>query len=526
MSYYLLKLSPWGRSLLRNIRFYILAFSVTLSFVYLVYTFSSFTGSTALIRLEQLFAFTATIFLYLALLAGPFCYTFRSFPYRAKYLKARRAIGVSAFYFAFLHFCITFFYQLGGVGGLSFLSGKYLFAISLSFTALLILASMAATSFDKIIEKMTFPKWKRLHRLVYLASFFILIHVLLLGTHFADLSGWIPQLYFYALLFLLILESQRIDAFFKKRFNFAPQIGIVTAILIGVFVVSVIYSFLPQGQIIPIGIHAQHIQLAKEAQQGAAQNATIPGMTGDRTKRFTVSFDHPDGIAPGTAVPLSFRVFDASTGFPVSLFQKVYDKTLHLIIVDSALQTFSHIHPDLSRNTFSISTSFPKDSTYHLYLDFQPFGAIEQQFAFTLPVGTASAVRPAFKPDTNLTKVFGKYEVTMNKPTILSAQEMAIGQQTLSFVIKDRDSHQPIRTLKPYLGAFGHLVMINQVTYDYLHVHPTNTVPPRPNQNGGPEVSFVPLGLYGPIKPGTYRVFAQLNPDNNLFTADFTVEVR
>ena len=38
-------------------------------------------------------------------------------------------------------------------------------------------------------------------------------------------------------------------------------------------------------------------------------------------------------------------------------------------------------------------------------------------------------------------------------------------------------------------------------------------------------VIFLPLGLYGPIKPGVYRVFAQFNPNNNLFTSNFTVTV-
>ena len=123
-----------------------------------------------------------------------------------------------------------------------------------------------------------------------------------------------------------------------------------------------------------------------------------------------------------------------------------------------------------------------------------------------------------------MTKTFGDYEVTLEKPE-LSAQEMSIGNQTLSFTIKDAKTHQPIKTLKPYLGAFGHLVMINSDNYAYLHVHPKSATPPLPDQNGGPTVSFLPLGLYGPIKPGIYRVFAQFNPDNHLFTADFTVKV-
>lgn len=67
--------------------------------------------------------------------------------------------------------------------------------------------------------------------------------------------------------------------------------------------------------------------------------------------------------------------------------------------------------------------------------------------------------------------------------------------------------------------------MINTRTYDYVHVHPTITVPPKSNDNGGPDIRFMPLGLYGPIKPGTYKAFLQINPDNTLLTTDFMVEI-
>jgi hypothetical protein len=102
---------------------------------------------------------------------------------------------------------------------------------------------------------------------------------------------------------------------------------------------------------------------------------------------------------------------------------------------------------------------------------------------------------------------------------------MTFGNQTISFTVKDATTHKPITTLKPYLASFGHLVMIDESTYTYLHVHPFTLVAPPPNANGGPTVDFLPIGIYGPIKPGIYRLFAQFNPDGNLFTADFTVKV-
>ncbi len=250
-----------------------------------------------------------------------------------------------------------------------------------------------------------------------------------------------------------------------------------------------------------------------------------PALQGDRTRRFTVSFTPPaTAVQPNQDTQLSFKVYDASSGNPVSIFSRVYEKVMHLIVVDNELQNFSHIHPEQTIDGFTITTKFPHPGRYHLYLDFQPTGAIEQQFGFTVNVGTVDQPAVASQnPDTNLTKTFGAYQVTLETPQ-LKASEMSLGNQPLKFTIKDAQG-QPVTTLKPYLASFGHLVMIDTSTYDYLHVHPSNLVAPQPDANGGPTVEFLPIGIYGPFKPGVYKIFAQFNPNGQLFTSDFTVKV-
>jgi DMSO/TMAO reductase YedYZ heme-binding membrane subunit len=526
----------WIKSLFNNIRFYVLAGSIVFSlFVYLYIITVIPLEQLQIIRLTQVYALSSLAFLYLALLAGPFCYTFKRFAYRGPYLKARRAIGVSAFYFALLHSSFAFFGQLGGFEGLGFLSNKYLLAISLSFTALIILFLMAATSFDFIIAKITFPRWKMLHRLVYLAGIFILIHALMLGTHFEDLFGFVPQLVFVGLMFLLTLEALRIDTWARERFESYPNFGYASVVILGVVLTALLYFFLPiQGEKgLTFGIHSQHIQLAKEAQGGATGTSSqdtsglpkIPGLQGDRTKRFTVDFNFPENIQSGEDTTITFKVYDASSGSQIKLFNKIYSKVVHFIVVDSSLTYFNHIHPDYKDGEFSITTKFPNEGQYRVYADFQPFGAIEQRIAGTINVGEVG--KPELsraKPDTNLSKTFGDYTVALKYPRPLKSNQISIGQQLLSFTITDAKK-RPVTNLKPYLEAYGHMVMINQKTYDYIHVHPNDFRVPKPDQNGGPTVEFMPLGLYGPIKPGVYRVFTQFNPDNNLFTSDFTVKI-
>jgi len=195
--------------LLKNVRFYILIFSFILSLAYAIYINNSFPDGIRIIKITQTYALTAAGFLYMALLAGPFCYNFKT-PLNALYLKARRAIGVSAFYFAVLHASYGFLGELGGFTSLSSLDLKYLIAITLSFSGLIILSLMAATSFDFMVKFMTFKKWKLLHRFVYLASFFILVHALLIGEHFRNLSNPISVGSIIPILFLIFLEGKRV----------------------------------------------------------------------------------------------------------------------------------------------------------------------------------------------------------------------------------------------------------------------------------------------------------------------------
>lgn len=519
--------------LLQNIRKIILSFSALLAsgiYIYVLIALNSERLQT--IRLIQLYAFISTIYLYFSLLASPLYAVFPNLPFRVIYIKARRALGVSAFFFAILHGAIAFFGSLGGFAGLGFLSNNYLVAISLGFTTLIILGLLTLTSTNAMVRKLG-GRWKPLHRLVYVAGIFIVIHALMLGTHFNDLSKFIPQLFMAALGFLLLLELLRIDKYIAQRFRLLPRFGVPALMGVAALAISGFMIFIPPevSSNLSLGIHAAHIQLAQQAQQGQTQPALggrkIPGLDGDPTKRYSVSFNNPQNLTAGSNVELRFKVSEATNGIPVSFYRPIQEKLAHLIIVDSELNYFEHIHPEQRGSEFFITTKFPKDGRYHLYLDFQPWGGIEQQIAQTLSVGTVQqpAALANQSVDMNTTKQFGDYEVTLKTNGPLKAQQMSVGRQAITFTIADAKTKQPITNLEPYLAAFGHLVMLNQKTYDYIHVHPSRLTPLAPNEKGGPSVEFLPLGIYGPIKPGNYRAFGQFNHNGKIFTADFTVKV-
>jgi DMSO/TMAO reductase YedYZ heme-binding membrane subunit len=465
------------------------------------------------IRMTELFGFASIILLYLALLASPLYKAFPRLPSRALHIKARPALGVSAFFFALAHSLVAFFSLLGGFPGLGFLSGRYILDLTMAATALLVLGAMALTSND-YSRRLLGRVWKRIHRFVYFAGLLIIIHTLVLGSHFTDLSRAIPQIFLYALLLLLALEALRLDKFWQKRFSTQAQFGPV--FILSIFLLTLLSTIfiIPHGAAPTLGIHSQHLQ--------QLQNAAT---SGNSTVRYTVSMSAPEQIAPNKDVALSFKIFNADTGAQETQFNPVFTKLMHLVIVNNELDYYSHIHPELSNGAFAITTQFPKADLYHLYLNFQPDDGQEQQFALTLPVGNFVPTAATQTPDTNLTKTFGGYTVTLTNNGSFSAKDLSAGQQAMAFHITDATTGAPIKTLKPYLGSFGHLVMINEQSYEYVHIHPSITAI-SDNSVAGPDISFIPFALFGPLKAGTYRVFLQINPAGRLTLADFTIAVK
>ncbi len=171
--------------LLSNSRFYVLSFSILLSVAVFAYFRVTIQDDQLLvIRTQQVFGFLCLVFWYIALVISPIGTIIGKEKVR-HIAFARRAIGVSAFYFAVLHGAIALFGQLGGITSIATLPDVFKWSLLFGAGALFILGVMAATSFDKVVAFMTYRKWKWLHRFVYFAGVLAILHVWMIGTHMA-----------------------------------------------------------------------------------------------------------------------------------------------------------------------------------------------------------------------------------------------------------------------------------------------------------------------------------------------------
>lgn len=202
---------------------------------------------------------------------------------------------------------------------------------------------------------------------------------------------------------------------------------------------------------------------------------------------------------------LSIDVKDPKTGKPVTDFEVVHEKFMHLFVVSSDLSYFAHIHPQDGK----IDLNLPKPGTYKLAVDFYPKGGTPQFIEHYLT--TPGYVTPVSRSLTHLTPDLTpktgenlKVSLTMDPP------EPIPGKKTLLFF-----KLEPGDGLEQYVGAWAHALVASGDLIDMEHTHPTYA-------NGGSEVQF---DFYFP-RATTYRFWVQFQRLGVVNTVAFTIPVK
>jgi hypothetical protein len=201
-------------------------------------------------------------------------------------------------------------------------------------------------------------------------------------------------------------------------------------------------------------------------------------------------------LSPGPSVPLSFQV-QWPDGRAVTSYDVEHEKQLHLIVLDTrSLTDFQHVHPALGADgTWTVHVALRPGTAYRMYADGSTGG---QGFLATADLATTgSRPAPGPVPAPSTTDRVAGMTVTLDQANGTVRAAVTRGGRPV--------------TLEPYLGAFGHLVVIRVDDLSYLHVHP----------EAGEAPTFVVAGL----APGRYRYFFDFQVDGVVHTAAFTHDV-
>jgi len=224
----------------------------------------------------------------------------------------------------------------------------------------------------------------------------------------------------------------------------------------------------------------------------------------------------PSIIKAGETFKLVFNIHHPKSGATVKDFHIVHEMPFHLFIVSQDLSYFAHLHPrQQSDSSFVIETSVPKRGAYFVYSDFFPVGGVAQVgYGNLITAGYQDdlfSARAVIKPDEVLSR---ELESTRFELTLEPREPVAGKKLTLRYQIVDLKTGESVRDLEPYLGAWGHTLILSEDARDYVHSHPTQSI-----ADGVSFEAFVP-------RPGRYRIWSQFQRHGKVITVPFTIEVK
>jgi len=223
----------------------------------------------------------------------------------------------------------------------------------------------------------------------------------------------------------------------------------------------------------------------------------------------------PAAIPVRRPVRLQLTVRDRATNEPVTHFDEMHERLMHLFVVSADLQYFDHVHPAPAKDgSFEIPLTLPRAGAYRLVADLLPTGGAPQTLQHTM-LTSGHMMRTATGPEPQV-------ETLEALDGDVRARLATAGARTgddahLVLELSDRENDAPVVDIEPYLGAWGHMFVASRDLVDVVHSHPLI----EETKAGGPTITFQTLFA----RSGWYRVWTQVQRRGRLLTFGFTVRV-
>lgn len=140
------------------------------------------------------------------------------------------------------------------------------------------------------------------------------------------------------------------------------------------------------------------------------------------------------------------------------------------------------------------------NGTYQVFVDIAPENRAYQVTPNILQVGTKETSKANLERMGNLTKERDGKKVTLNEVDATVGEEVPL--------VLDTHREKP----DPYLGALGHVVIVDEDVKQYIHVHPDSDDTTTFNAHFS--------------KPGMYKIWAEFKFGDNVHVYPFVIEVK
>lgn len=221
-------------------------------------------------------------------------------------------------------------------------------------------------------------------------------------------------------------------------------------------------------------------------------------------------------VEAGKPAELRFAIRETKTKAIVKDFDVAHTKLFHLLMTSRDLSWFAHEHPELQPDgTFVHTQVFPSGGEFRIFADVAPRNAGSQILMTTLKVGGKPAPPVALVPSGTTSSDSG---ITAN---LRLPGPLPIGKSvSLVFALTDSATNRPVTDLEPYLGAYGHLMIIHQDGQTVVHSHPAEDEAGLAESRRG----TVRFNARFP-RPGVYKAWGQFQRGGKIATIPFVLTI-
>lgn len=241
--------------------------------------------------------------------------------------------------------------------------------------------------------------------------------------------------------------------------------------------------------------------------------ATMPGMAhGAVTAGMRIQLEDGQRLRSPGMNAFRFTVMgkDGKALTPDQL-KIAHEKLIHLLVVRDDMTQFQHLHPVYESGAWAVTTTMAQPGDYNFYFDIAPKNEDVTVLRMSLRIATPTLATQF--PIPNSKQQATDQDLTA---TLTTNGTWKVGEEKmLTFTLTKAGKR--VATIDPYLGAFGHLVVLrHNAPEEFLHVHPVTEVAPKDGK-----VLFMTTFT----NPGRYTLYAQFNIGGTVKTFPITVDL-